>query len=434
MNSEHIGLGELIAVNTRVPPALVEGREVLVAIDETNVSLNHISVDELPDDAHLLGAVNNTKLAGFSLYAGLAIDEQGGSLLGLSDIVHHCVPPTSLKGAALRKERSARKKLPFEHRESYCWSLIASNTHLQLSHARRVTYVMDRGGDSYETLATILSMERAEVLVRLRVNRQGRNPESGLQGRMADLLAATVWQQSKTVFIPKLDHISKKNRKRKRRKPRKASLKIRHIPFEPDFPTNYAGDGRAITRPLTLIEVKEDSASVPADEEPIHWRLLTSRVLNSTEQAWHIVECYKRRWYIEQLFRLFKKQGFDIEATQFKNHEAILRLAIMSLRAASASLTLDMASKAQEPIPIQTFFEQEQQALLKALLPRLEGKTTKLQNPYQPNDLRWAAWIIARLGRWSGYASQRAPGPITFLRGLEKFQTILWAINAMDEP
>jgi len=38
--------------------------------------------------------------------------------------------------------------------------------------------------------------------------------------------------------------------------------------------------------------------------------------------------------------------------------------------------------------------------------------------------LAWAAWLIARLGGWSGYQSQRPPGIVTFYRGLQTFESI----------
>ncbi|WP_414573692.1 hypothetical protein [Nostoc sp. CCY 9925] len=35
----------------------------------------------------------------------------------------------------------------------------------------------------------------------------------------------------------------------------------------------------------------------------------------------------------------------------------------------------------------------------------------------------WATWIIARLGGWSGYSSQKPPGITTLVRGLYQFES-----------
>ena len=47
--------------------------------------------------------------------------------------------------------------------------------------------------------------------------------------------------------------------------------------------------------------------------------------------------------------------------------------------------------------------------------------TQKQQNPYKKNSLRGARYIIARLGGWKGYASERKPGLTTLWIGLKKF-------------
>jgi hypothetical protein len=52
---------------------------------------------------------------------------------------------------------------------------------------------------------------------------------------------------------------------------------------------------------------------------------------------------------------------------------------------------------------------------------KVEGKTEKQKNPYRKNSMSWASWLIARLGGWNGYSSESPPGPITMLRGLQKF-------------
>ena len=39
---------------------------------------------------------------------------------------------------------------------------------------------------------------------------------------------------------------------------------------------------------------------------------------------------------------------------------------------------------------------------------RMEGKTEKQKNQLPRNQLSWAAWVIARLGGWKGYQSQKS--------------------------
>jgi hypothetical protein len=55
----------------------------------------------------------------------------------------------------------------------------------------------------------------------------------------------------------------------------------------------------------------------------------------------------------------------------------------------------------------------------------LEGKTTKQKNRHPIMSMAWAAWLIARLGGWKGYASEAKPGPITILRGLQRFESMM---------
>jgi hypothetical protein len=63
---------------------------------------------------------------------------------------------------------------------------------------------------------------------------------------------------------------------------------------------------------------------------------------------------------------------------------------------------------------------------------KVQGKTKKLSNPFYKNKLPWAFWILARLGGWKGYASQRKPGFATLINGLKKFY-ILYLGYAMEK-
>src|SRR5262249_54948130 len=65
---------------------------------------------------------------------------------------------------------------------------------------------------------------------------------------------------------------------------------------------------------LPLVEAVE--LDPPERVEPVHWRLLTTHSIADAAAAWQIVDWYKKRWVIEQLFRVLKTQGLRIEDSQ----------------------------------------------------------------------------------------------------------------------
>jgi hypothetical protein len=58
----------------------------------------------------------------------------------------------------------------------------------------------------------------------------------------------------------------------------------------------------------------------------------------------------------------------------------------------------------------------------KAVSARLEGKTERQRNPHPKGSLAFAAWVIARLGGWTGYYGK--PGPKVMRIGLADFRAI----------
>jgi hypothetical protein len=68
-------------------------------------------------------------------------------------------------------------------------------------------------------------------------------------------------------------------------------------------------------------------------------------------------------------------------------------------------MVLHTALKSSREIKIEYTFTSGEVECLEHLGPSLEGTTSKQRNPYRLKTLRWAAWIIARLAGWTGYAS-----------------------------
>jgi len=130
---------------------------------------------------------------------------------------------------------------------------------------------------------------------------------------------------------------------------------------------------------------------------------------------------YGWRWRIEQLFASLKTSGLDIERTELESFEAIQRLIVLALGAAVRILQLTMG-RADEAHRAEITFSPEELDYLQLISPALNGSTRKQQNPYESGSLAWAAWLIARLGGWSGYQCQRPPGIGTFSSGLRRFE------------
>jgi hypothetical protein len=170
----------------------------------------------------------------------------------------------------------------------------------------------------------------------------------------------------------------------------------------------------------------EDPSSVPASEAPIEWRLLTSHVVDTVEHAVQCVEWYKCRWFVEELFRVSKSEGFRIESVQLENGAAVKKLIVLTMYAALRCVTLKRAYDEQdERVPTSRLFDETERELLEVEMERIHRHSPKAldgRNPFREHSLAWAAWIIARLGGWSGYVKAHGkPGYITMKIGLDRF-------------
>ncbi len=138
----------------------------------------------------------------------------------------------------------------------------------------------------------------------------------------------------------------------------------------------------------------------PAGVEPLHRRRLTTHDVTSVDAAWQIVAWDKLRRIIEQLFRIPKKQGLQLEDSQIASTERLLKLATIATKAAALILQLVQARDRRRAEPASLAFTQEERAALEAVNAQVEGKTEKQKNPHTRRGRAWAAWIIARLGGW----------------------------------
>ena len=317
---------------------------------------------------------------------------------------------------------------PWQERESYKWAIGADNAGKVLSSAQRCTFIFDREADDFHLFAHLREKHRTDdFIIRSKQNRK-------VKWNDKQLLINECFAQSQVVDIyqvelPALDHYSWTSGKPVRRKARTATFELRYEAVQVLPPKGNKASG---TIALHVVEAREITHSLTAGEKPVTWQLWTTHQIENAQQARQIVHYYTLRWIIEQLFRTIKKKGFDLEATQLETFDAILRQTTMVVKAACTVLQLVYARNRLDCQATNEVFGQEEQQVLQQLNERLQGKTEKQKNPFPKDRLSWASWIIARLGGWKGYQSQKPPGPITMKNGLEKFAIYMEAFKLFD--
>lgn len=345
-----------------------------------------------------LGTVGNGSDAGLFVHPQLAVNAEDGTVLGLA----HAQIWRRLKGKAANYQ-----SLPIEAKESWRWIAPAKTARERLAQTPLATVVADREADIYEAFAR-LPDPRTHVLIRAT---RDRALDDG--GRLLAWLGAQ----------PEAGRLSFELPARPRRTPRTVTLAVRFGAAAVRRPAKGADPSSPAAITLNVVEVQE--IDPPSSSEAICWRLLTTHTVASLQDAARMVELYRMRWTIEQLFRTLKSRGLDLEDSLLGEGEALERLAAVGLVAAAKVMQLVHARG--EPgrlMPAARVFAPAEIPVLHALNRRLQGRTAKQQNPHPPETLAWAAWAIARLGGWTGYATERPPGPITFANGLKRFAAI----------
>jgi hypothetical protein len=299
------------------------------------------------------------------------------------------------------------KYLPIEQKESYKWIAACNRTKEKFRHAASITFVEDRDGDIYEQFATIPDSS-THLIIR---SCKQRKLDDG--SRLFDSL-----QEERTAGTYPIK-ITRDRRSKKVE--RTALLQVRYRKIIITRPKEYFKKDIAASVELYALEAREVNYK---GKDKIFWRLLTTHSINCFDQALAIIETYKRRWHIEQLFRLLKKQGFKLEESELESGWAIRKLAVLALNATLRIIQLMYASEDENLQPLDEVFTEKEQVCLAQLNTQLRGKSEKQFNLYKTRTLVWAKWIIARLGGWKGYGCEKVPGPITLKRGLDKFVQI----------
>lgn len=388
--------------------AACKGKYVVCIQDTTEINLN-THRKRIKKDSYI-GTTNvkGDKGLGFLLHPSLVLDAIEGIPYGYADI-KVWNRPLEFKS----KHERNYGALPIEEKESYKWIEVSKNTKSALEDvAAGMLIVQDREGDIYEQFAVIPD-KQTDLLIRARTNRTLLD-----KSKLYTCLNGEKSQGNYELVIE-----AKQNRKK-----RLAKIEIRYKEIEISK-TTTSSKNVAPSLKLTLIEAKE-IGYVGSDK--ICWRLLTTINVKDLQTAKACIEWYSWRWMVEEVFKILKKEGYDIESSELEYASSVRKMCLLIMEVVIKLFLMRLAYAEPEVIlSSDTCFTEIEQEFLEHQIKHMEGKTEKQKNPYKAKDLKRQVWVIARLGGWKGYESKRYPGITTLWHGLKYFKAALtgWEIS-----
>lgn len=303
-----------------------------------------------------------------------------------------------------RLERSYKKQ-PIEDKESYKWLEGIYSSRWLCEHSAHITHVMDRESDFYDLFIQPRA-KNEDWIVRVCQDRCLMDEELNLKAYLSEQAIRCSLQ----LKIKGNEH----------RRKRTAKLGLKYDKIKIKKPSNKSKTLSPFVE-VNVVVIEEYASSVPDGEEPIRWILYTTHEIQSIADALQIIDWYRMRWIIEELFATLKTRGLCIEDSQLETGIGLKKLTVIALQAALHILQLVKERDNKNGEKASLIFSSKALVFFRALIKTLEGKTEKQKNPYPEDSLAWATWGIARLGGWKGYKSESPPGPRTMKRGLTKF-------------
>ena len=373
----------------------IETNHVLAIQDTTEFNYGGLKSKLGPDDPDV-GPTGSSKIAGFFCHPMLIVNPVSNVLIGFSSVQIY----NRTWGQPGKKER---KYLDIEEKESYRWIKSSIETKELLPENVKVTIIGDRENDIYEDFDRVPD-ERTNLLIRSRCDRK----IVGEHKKLYNLLDNTDVAGS-----VQLEITGQKNRKK-----RTALIDVKFTKAKICAPAGLTVSQKEIE--IYVIEATENPSTIPADEVGISWKLLTTHEIDDLDKAIECINWYKKRWLIEELFRVIKTKGFEIESSQLGDGFKLKKLLAMTLEVALQVMRLKLALN-DEDQKHENVFDRQEIRFLEKVNKKIEGQTQKQKNPYDATTLAWVTWIIARIGGWTGYKSQGSAGYITIKNGLDRY-------------
>lgn len=362
-------------------------RRVLIVLDGASVG-----VQDLTQKKGVGRIANFDEGGGLGLKVmnAYAVSERG-TPIGVADQIWWTRP--------LETRISTRKYRPAKERESHRWrEAIAQVSQRFAAHASgtKIHFIADREADATLTVKALLRSGH-EFTIRSNAKRK-------IQGESRRLRLRSVLAQHRPVarMVVQLPG-------RARRPSRMARLDVRAARVPLILRDHHYGD-RSV-RELTIVWARE------VGRKGIDWTLITNTPVKTARDACDAIRRYAQRWRIEDFHRTWKSGLCDVEATQLRSRNAIIKWATILGAVASRAERLRHRYREEPDVAATNEFSSTE---IEAIV-FLKNEDKRQQN-ISSDGLTMATAIrwIADLGGYVGNRGSGPPGATTIARGLER--------------
>jgi hypothetical protein len=185
-----------------------------------------------------------------------------------------------------------------------------------------------------------------------------------------------------------------------------------------------------VQKRLNVVLAREQGTT-PRGENRLEWMLLTNHEVNNFAQACQVIFAYAQRWRIEDFHRTWKSGACQVEQTQLRSKEAVVKWATVLAAVAARIERIKHLSRSTPDLPADVEFSALE--IRAVLLLRHGKKGKKLAGGSTPTLAQVTRWV-ADLGGYTGPSSSGGPpGSVTIARGLKHLEAAVLTLAALQD-
>lgn len=285
------------------------------------------------------------------------------------------------------------------------WTSMVNRVESRIEERTRVLHVMDSEADDFDVLRMLVG-QQSRFIIRAAGNRR-LQADDDEPSKLKEFVSSCPVVCTRSVALSKRQktRFRANTKHRLPRQSRAATLSIGAGAVALRAPPYY---GKDVPRSLALHVVWVREIDAPDEVEPVEWTLMTTEPIDTLEQILAVVDGYRHRWKIEELFKALKT-GCAYEKRQLGSYRTLVNALALLLPIAWNLLRLRTLAHDEQKLPAATVLSSVE---LKVLHHVAENPL-----PKEPT-LRQAMLAIARLG---GHLKRNGePGWLVLGRGYLK--------------